>query len=152
MEYVEKDTYYEIEINGVVGKIDKEDLSKVIADKWRVHNGYFYSVTDNSFLAMHQLIFGKLTNSNNVIEHINRDRTDNRKSNLREVGRSINSTNAKVRSDKAQDLSRGIVFRLDDPTPRKDGKGQKRYANFEVQWSVEGKRRSKSFSLRKYDK
>ena len=85
-----------------------------------------------------------------MIDHINRDRLDNRHSNLREVSRSINATNAKVRSDKTQDLPRGVVYRPSDLTPRKDGKGQKRYENFEVQWSIEGKRHTKSFSVKKY--
>lgn len=100
---------------------------------------------------MHSLIFGELQESTHVIDHINRNPLDNRKSNLREVTRSINATNAKARSDKNQDLPRGIVYRKEDPTLRKDGRGKKRYESFEVQWSVEGKRHSKTFSVKKYN-
>lgn len=150
MEYLDKGDYYEIITDGVTGKIDKEDLSKILPYKWKLHHGYFYCSTREHLLAMHQLIFGELSDINNVIDHTNRDRIDNRKKNLREVSRSINVTNAKERSDKKQDLPRGIVFRKENPEMRADGRGQKRYAGFEVQWSVEGKRKSKTSSLRKY--
>lgn len=99
---------------------------------------------------MHSLIFGPKKNDKNVLDHINRIKTDNRKENLREVSPSINATNACARSDKTQDLPRGIVYRKDDPEPRSDGRGWKHYASFEVQWSIEGIRHHKNFSVRKY--
>lgn len=116
---------------------------------WFYHRGYFYTRLPEKLLSMHSLIFGSRKNNKNVIDHINRNKTDNRKENLREVSPSIKSTNAAARSDKTQDLPRGIIYQKENLEPRPDGKGQKRYASFEVQWSIEGKRHSKTFSINK---
>lgn len=155
MKYIfhEKENYVEIVINDQVGKIDLEDLHYLNEhNDWFIHQGYLYTREFNNLTPLHRIIYKPfLKTKNSVIDHINRDRLDNRKSNLREASRSINSTNAKVRSDKTQlDLPRGIVYRAEDKTPRADGRGQKRYESFEVQWSIEGKRRSKTFSIKKY--
>lgn len=42
------------------------------------------------------------------------------------------------------------LYISDDKTPRADGRGQKRYKSFEVQWYIEGKRKTKTFSVNKY--
>lgn len=69
-------------------------------NNWFIHQGYLYTRTLDKLISLHGLVFGPLQKKSNMIDHINRDRLDNRKINLREVTRSINATNAKVRSDK----------------------------------------------------
>lgn len=151
MEYIPKEDYIELKIGNDLGKIDKEDFDLIKEYNWVIHQGYFYTRDLGNLTSMHSLIFGKLSNKSHLIDHINRDKLDNRKNNLRETTRSINSTNAKKRSDKTQlDLPRGVVYRPENPELRKDGKGKKRYESFEVQWSIEGKRHTKTFSVNKY--
>lgn len=131
-------------------KIDEEDLPQVLQYDWFLHLGYFYTRTSDKLYALHNIIF-PCNDKTKVVDHINRDRLDNRKINLRIVTRSINSTNAKIRTDKTQlDLPRGIVYRPEDKRLRADGRGQKRYESFEVQWSIDGKRKTKTFSVNKY--
>ena len=75
-----------------------------------------------------------------VIDHINRDPLDNRKINLRIVSRSINSTNAKERTESKSGI-RGVYRREARPGIAK--------ASWVCEWS-DGKRHSKSFSIEKY--
>ena len=151
MYYVKEKDYVKLYISDdIYCKIDEEDLSTVLQYDWFLHLGYFYTRTTSKLCALHNIIF-PCKDKTKVVDHINRNRLDNRKSNLRIVTRSINATNAKVRTDKTQlDLPRGIVYRPEDKTPRIDGRGQKRYESFEVQWSIEGKRKTKTFSVNKY--
>ena len=153
MDYIFLKDYIQISIDSLnIGKIDFKSYDLVKQYDWFIHQGYFYTRLKNPdrLVSMHALIFGPLSNNNYVIDHINRDRLDNRKQNLRETSRSINSTNAKIRSDKKQDLPRGIVYRPENKEKRNDGKGQKRYESFEVQWSLNGKRHTKTFSVKKF--
>lgn len=80
--------------------------------------------------------------SSRVIDHINRDKLDNRRSNLRVVSRSINSTNACIRSDKTQDLPRGINYSRGTPG--------RSYPSYNAQISINGKRTVRTFSCHKY--
>ena len=66
---------------------------------------------------------------------------NNRKSNLRIVSRSINSTNAKPRTESKSGI-RGVYFRKERPGVAK--------ASWICEWSINGKRHSKSFSIAKY--
>lgn len=66
--------------------VDKEDYSEISKFKWYAHNGYIYSTpTINGkkiHLAMHRFIL-KITNRDIFVDHINRNKSDNRKCNLR---------------------------------------------------------------------
>ena len=75
---------------GVV-KIDIEDIPKVRKYKWNMGTGgYARNIIHN--ITMHRLIVGD-GQENYVVDHINRDRLDNRKSNLRFVDLSVNGFN-----------------------------------------------------------
>ncbi len=77
-------------------KVSPEDLHKVNAYKWHLHNGY--AVTDTMInsrrkvLLMHRFILG--LEGGDRTDHINRDRLDNRRPNLRVANASQNAANA----------------------------------------------------------
>lgn len=74
-------------------KIDKDNLDKIKNYKWSLSNKYVINVKNEIFL--HQLILGK--KEGYEIDHINHDKLDNRKQNLRFVTRSQNMMNNKTK-------------------------------------------------------
>ena len=87
-----------ITINGQSVIIDPEDYYIICSKKWQIVNGYarrHLSVKDGKrvYLYMHHEILGFVPKKGLVIDHINRNRLDNRKSNLRVVTHSKNSIN-----------------------------------------------------------
>lgn len=75
--------------------VDQDDYEKVSKYKWRLScDKYTQSNIKNIIYKLHRFIFYGITRNNKIIDHINRDRLDNRKCNLREVTRSQNSQNA----------------------------------------------------------
>ena len=76
-----------------IGKIDLEDYELVKDYKWTyLKTGYLANSTSNTLL--HRLIMKeKIKSSKDTVDHINRDKLDNRKSNLRIVTKQINLLN-----------------------------------------------------------
>jgi hypothetical protein len=75
-------------------KIDDEDYDKIKNTKWLLNtNGYAYSRINTKLITIHQLIKGKSLNKSFVIDHINGNRLDNQKDNLRFVSKSKNAQN-----------------------------------------------------------
>ena len=102
------DTYAEIIIrdrkNNVLGKaiIDLDDLDKIKKYKWRLDsrkdklNGYIAAGNSKNRITLHRLILnydGPLQ-----VDHINRNKLDNRKENLRIVPNVTNSQNINARN------------------------------------------------------
>lgn len=79
-----------IKIKDRTVKCDAEDLEKLSKHRWCL-SSYGYVVGGRG-LRLHKLVMGK-TPPLLEIDHINRDRSDNRKSNLRFVTRIENSRN-----------------------------------------------------------
>lgn len=78
-------------------KIDSDDLDAIIQHKWRLGTwGYADTRIDGKDVLMQRLILNEF-DSDNIVDHINRDRLDNRKSNLRIVDKSLNAINAEIR-------------------------------------------------------
>jgi len=69
-------------------KIDKEDLDKVKDIKWGLNN---YGYVINKKIKLHQLVIGK--KEGYIIDHINHNKLDNRKQNLRHCTYSQNGMN-----------------------------------------------------------
>ena len=92
--------------------MDEDDYERYGHLKWQERSGYIclrcvYSCIETKKIKdatyfMHRLVMGlsQSGNSKTVVDHINGDTTDNRKSNLRVVGRSENSINTTKRIKK----------------------------------------------------
>lgn len=110
-------TYYQLEAQRVVGiplykngeivefaLVDLEDAHKVlsISNKWKVNTqGYAYcrkgSEPNRVTVLMHRVI---LDNPENMVDHINRNRIDNRRGNLRPATAAQNFLNRERPTDK----------------------------------------------------
>lgn len=81
--------------------IDAEDLDRVLLYKWHVtemkgNSRYIRGSIKNHNIFLHRYILK--AESGEIVDHINRNGLDNRKSNLRIVTASENSANSKTRS------------------------------------------------------
>lgn len=81
--------------NGSVALIDVEDLEKVTQHYWNIGGGSRYVFSYTAKMPLHRFVYGK----NVMLDHINGDTMDNRKSNLRECTFSQNAINRKIRAD-----------------------------------------------------
>ena len=93
--------------------IDIDDFEKVNKYKWhtmpaRNDNLYVQGTVNNRKTLLHHLVLGKPVN-NLVIDHINGDGLDNRKSNLRFVTKSVNSQNKNLSVNKTSKYI-GVCF------------------------------------------
>lgn len=68
--------------DGTEFKVDVEDYQFLNRHNWINKRGYAVTVINNKNIYMHRLIFGSVP-SGMVVDHINRDKSDNRKENLR---------------------------------------------------------------------
>lgn len=70
--------------------IDTEDIPKIKYDKWRYSHGYAnYATRKKGSQMMHRKILG----TNDFVDHVNGNKLDNRKSNLRIASKSQNAMN-----------------------------------------------------------
>jgi len=87
----------EIWLNGHYGqglhaKVDPEDYLRVSRYSWYYRHGYALSEINGKEMRMHRFITGTIEDDI-VVDHINRDRLDNRRSNLRELTAKENANN-----------------------------------------------------------
>lgn len=85
-QYIDCISYLKIVIkNGVSVKIDKDDSIKILTGKWTFSEkiGYPVRIINGKTTLMHQVILG--FKKGHYIDHINGDKLDNRKRNLRFV-------------------------------------------------------------------
>jgi hypothetical protein len=149
-EYIEYEDYYELHIINtnnveIFSKIDKDDFKKISQYRWTIakHQNDIRVISLSQELNkqyLHQFVLGD-SNHQYVIDHINRDPLDNRKNNLRFTTPSVNSTNAKPRTENKSGI-RGVYRRNARPGIAK--------ASWVCEWSENKKRHSKSFSIEKY--
>ena len=79
--------------------------------KWRIDNGYGRAMITRSKIYAHQFVIGK-AESGLVIDHINRNKLDNRVLNLRKCTNNQNFYNAKKRRNKTT-LFKGVSVKRD---------------------------------------
>jgi len=87
------ETYSEILLdNGKISKIDTEDVNKIKKYKWyESSHGYVVARRNYKNIIIHRLIMG--AKKEKQIDHINHDKLDNRKANLREATQQQNLLN-----------------------------------------------------------
>ena len=91
--------------------VDDEDYEWLSKKKWYFESSNGYAVNKNAIkIYMHRLI--NQTPDSLVTDHINRDRLDNRKINLRSVNSTQNIVNTKIRSDNKSGY-KGVFWRKD---------------------------------------
>jgi hypothetical protein len=77
--------------------IDKEDLDKVLSRFWCIEPfGYVISTNKTNTITLHKFLMQ--TKDNEYLDHINGDKFDNRKSNLRICTKAENCRNSKMKS------------------------------------------------------
>lgn len=93
--YIEYESYYKGYMNnGGEFLIDKEDYDLVKEITWNLDNcGYVSSLVNGKRVQQHRLIMGCKHKDGLQIDHINRNKIDNRKSNLRTVSQKENQRN-----------------------------------------------------------
>lgn len=81
-------------------KVDDEDYVWLSKWKWSYNGKYAHrNVIGNKNILMHRLIIG--AEKGEVVDHINLDKLDNRRSNLRKCTNSDNQHNSGLRKDNA---------------------------------------------------
>lgn len=129
--------------------IDKEDFERVyLMGKWSVakfnSSSGFYAIKRNG-VGMHRVIMGLKKGDKHVIDHINGNSLDNRKSNLRIVTTSLNNKNLhKMRNNTSGKI--GVSY---ENTITKTGSKSERYMAY-CYCKETGKLIKKSFAVKKY--
>ena len=91
----------------IVSEEDYEELSKY---KWQqTKHGYARAHIGSLSVLMHRYIMNT-TDEKKVVDHINNNRLDNRRQNLRITTRLINSQNTKIHADKKSSIYRGVFY------------------------------------------
>ena len=88
--------------NGYQILIDKEDVEKIKKYRWRMDKatGYIYSDFISKKIYLHRFIMGiHQDKSGRVVDHINRNKKDNRRANLRIVTHAENLRNLSILSN-----------------------------------------------------
>lgn len=88
--------------------VDDEDYEYLNQWKWSYSNGYAIKRNQKSSIGMHRLIL-KVPN-NMVIDHINHNRLDNRKENLRICSKKQNSYNQKWKKENNYSKYKGVTW------------------------------------------
>lgn len=77
-------------------KISPKDADVASAYRWHVRGGYACTTVNGSNMFLHNIIMGS---TSGTVDHINRDRLDNRRENLRFASNFQNAANKAIRKD-----------------------------------------------------
>lgn len=90
--------------------VSQEDYERVLSKKWHLSKGYANATIDRHNIRMHHFVFKK-PKENHVIDHINQDKLDNQRSNLREVSYSSNANNISKKDFTTSSQYKGVRYR-----------------------------------------
>lgn len=97
-----------IEINRT--QIDLEDVDKCINYKWSLNKlNYVCCKHNKTTIFLHRFLMDLSHENKETIDHIDRNKLNNRKSNLRYCNQSQNNTNTKIRKDNTSGF-KGVYF------------------------------------------
>lgn len=102
-------------IKGDVFYFDLKDFYKIVDFCWNIHDGYVEARCidgSNTTAKMHRIVMNA-TETNQIVDHKNRRKNDNRKSNLRVVNVRENNFNGGERKNNTSGF-RGITWRNDN--------------------------------------
>ena len=90
------DIYDQAKVLTAIALVSDEDWHRLSLVKWSVSDGYAVGSFDGVQTSMHKVVISSTVAPGLVIDHINRNRLDNRRENLRVVTPSDNSQNRDV--------------------------------------------------------
>ncbi len=90
--------------------VDEDDFEKVNKSKWSYAKGYALANIQSKTTKLHHFVFNT-PEKGNVIDHIDQDRLNCKKSNLREVSLSTNSQNTSKRQIDTSSIYKGVCWR-----------------------------------------
>ena len=94
---------------GTFFAIDSTDEETIKLHSWYIGgNGYVVTNINSRRVYLHKMLLG--VDNNTLVDHINRDKMDNRKSNLRHADKSLNAANAGLRRDNTVTKHKNIKF------------------------------------------
>ena len=112
----DRNNCYGITSRGVIFKFDYEDYDKIKGLNWFSHHGYIVShlnEDNRKTIYLHRFVIGLKDDryeNNLIVDHINHDKTDNRKCNLRIGTSSQNNINRKTLKNNTSGCP-GVTYR-----------------------------------------
>lgn len=89
--------------------VDEEDFERVNKYRWYLTDGYATGCVNKRNIRLHHFVYKKPENKN-VIDHINEDKLNNYKSNLREVSQSTNRLNISKSTRNSSSKYKGVSW------------------------------------------
>lgn len=95
---------------GKFAVVDDEDFEELSRYRWFVSSGYASRSAAPHQVQMHRQVLGLSRGDGLEGDHINRDRLDNRRSNLRVTKRATNAQNLSARAHPKYPAPRGVTY------------------------------------------
>ena len=97
--------------NGGTALVDDKRWLELMKHNWQLSpQGYAHRCTKHKTILMHRAVIG--AKAGEIVDHINQDRLDNRRANLRLVSNQANSLNTKMNKRNTSGY-RNVTFRKD---------------------------------------
>jgi hypothetical protein len=103
-------------INGNTIKISEQDYEELSKHRWYLSEGYAITSINRKTVRMHRLVMN--APKNKQVDHINHDRLDNRRENLRLCSKRQNSYNSSKYSNNKTGY-KGVFYRKRSPNHKK---------------------------------
>lgn len=101
----------QIKVGNTFALIDDQDFEWLNQFKWHQDKGYAYGYVDGKHIYMHSLILN--TPKGMFSDHINRNRLDNRRENLRIVSHAKNNQNRTFKGVYFDNIKKRFLFKSD---------------------------------------